>query len=199
MHRERGSRCSAFRRRGGGMSGVRPGCGSRAIGQTVGIGGSALILSELLGWTTADCPPEVAVRDNLHANTVITSELVRGASMSQRTMVPVARVAAAVAFLVAAFGGTSPSEAYVQQIVIDATNTANYNPIPLGSSTPGSSVSYTIYTGRIFGTLSPTNPVDSVITDLNLASPVSGGFSYIATFSILTPTNPAARSGLLIH
>jgi hypothetical protein len=47
-------------------------------------------------------------------------------------------------YLVSAFGlgamigWTSPSDAFVQQIVIDSTNTANYSPIPLGSSTPDS-------------------------------------------------------------
>src|ERR1700722_16745211 len=119
--------------------------------------------------------------------------------MSQRTMRPFARVAAAVAFLVAAIGGTSPSHAYVQQIIIDGTSTANYNPIPLGSSTPGTALSYTIYTGRIIGSLSPTNPLDSVITDLNLAPQSGGSVTYTAVFSILTPTNPAQRSGLLLH
>ena len=114
-------------------------------------------------------------------------------------MRPFARVAAAVAFLVAAIGGTSPSHAYVQQIIIDGTSTANYNPIPLGSSTPGTALSYTIYTGRIIGSLSPTNPLNSVITDLNLAPQSGGSVTYTAVFSILTPTNPAQRSGLLIH
>jgi hypothetical protein len=105
----------------------------------------------------------------------------------------------ALALLGAVIGWNSPSEAYVQQIIIDQTNTANYNPIPLGSSTPGPSVSYTIYTGRIVGALSPTNPANSGITDINLA-PTSGGLvNYTAVFSIVTPTNPAARSGLMIH
>jgi hypothetical protein len=63
------------------------------------------------------------------------------------------RLMPALALLGAVIGWNSPSEAYVQQIIIDATNTANYNPIPLGSSTPGPSVSYTIYTGRIMGEL----------------------------------------------
>jgi hypothetical protein len=120
--------------------------------------------------------------------------------MSQHTMRLFARVAAAVALVVAAIGGASPSHAYVQQMIIDQTNTANYNPIPVGSSTPDSmSVSYTIYTGRFIGNLSPTNPLNSVITDLNLAPQSGGSVTYIANFSIVTPTNPAARSGLIIH
>ena len=50
--------------------------------------------------------------------------------MSQRTMVPSARVAVAVALLVAAIGGTSPSHAYVQQINIDANGYRQLQPDP---------------------------------------------------------------------
>ena len=106
---------------------------------------------------------------------------------------------AAVAILAAVIGWSSPGRAYVQQIVIDATNTANYSPIPLGSSTPVAPVSYTIYTGRIIGALAPGNPLNAVITDINLAPTTNGVVNYIADFSIVTPTNPAARSGLMIH
>jgi len=54
-------------------------------------------------------------------------------------------------YLVAAFGlgavigWSSPSDAYVRQIVIDQTVTANFTPVALGTSTPGSSTPYTIY------------------------------------------------------
>jgi len=108
-------------------------------------------------------------------------------------------VVLAIALLGAALGSSSPSEAYVQQIVIDQTATVNFSPIILGTSTAGPSTSYTIYQGRIFGTLNTNNPLNTVITDLNLAAPVSSGGNYIANFQIVTPTNPAARSGLLIH
>jgi hypothetical protein len=54
------------------------------------------------------------------------------------------RLMPALALLGAVIGWNSPSDAYVQQIIIDSTNTANYSPIPLGSSTPGGAVSYTI-------------------------------------------------------
>jgi hypothetical protein len=107
--------------------------------------------------------------------------------------------AAALTLFAAAIGWTSPGSAYVQQFVIDQTNTANYNPIPLGSSVPGPSVSYTVYTGRVFGLLNPASPLNAVITDLNLAPKTGGLVPYVANFSIVTPTNPAARSGLLIH
>jgi hypothetical protein len=115
-------------------------------------------------------------------------------------------LAPAIAVLGAAIGWSSPSDAFVQQIVIDSMQTASYSPIPLGSSTPGSPVSYTIYTGRIFGALNPRLPQNAVITDIGLASPVyttpappSGNATYIADFSIVTPTDPAARSGLLVY
>jgi hypothetical protein len=117
------------------------------------------------------------------------------------------RLLPGIAVLGAAIGWSSPSDAFVQQFVIDSTNTANYSPIPLGSSTPDPSappVTYTIYTGRIFGALNPSLPQNAVITDIGLASPVytgapSGDATYIADFSIVTPTDSSARSGLLIY
>ena len=115
-------------------------------------------------------------------------------------------------FLAAAIGistmiaSTSPSQAYVNQIVIDQTATVNMTPAPLGSSTAGASTSYTIYQGRIFGALNPNLPQNSGITDIGLASttgftaPAGNGLvNYIANFQIVTPTNPAQRSGLLIY
>lgn len=106
---------------------------------------------------------------------------------------------AALTVLGAMISWTSSSEAFVNQIVIDSTNAAMYCPIPLGSSTPGPAVPYTIYTGRIFGYLNPHDPLDSVITDINLAPTTSGYVTYIANFSIVTPTNPASRNGLMIY
>jgi hypothetical protein len=108
--------------------------------------------------------------------------------------------------LCAAIGWSSPSDAFVQKFVIDSTTSAAFNPIPLGSSTPGPAVGYTVYTGRIFGALDPNLPQNAVITDIGLASPVytsptppKGDATYIANFSIVTPTDPGARSGLLIY
>jgi hypothetical protein len=108
-------------------------------------------------------------------------------------------------YLVSAFGlgavigWSSPSDAYVQQIVIDQTAIVDYTPIPLGSSTPGASTSYTVYQGRIFGALDPHDPHNAIITDIDHAPTTSGKVDYIATFQIVTPTNPAQRSGLMIH
>jgi hypothetical protein len=113
----------------------------------------------------------------------------------------------AVGVLSSVIGWSSPSDAGIQKIVIDQTAaTVMYSPVPLGSSTPGAAISYTVYQGRIFGALAPNDPHNTVITDIGLASPVytsptppSGDATYIATFQIVTPTDPAARSGLLIY
>jgi hypothetical protein len=69
----------------------------------------------------------------------------------------------------------------------------------LGSSTPGASTSYTVYQGRIFGALDPHDPHNAIITDIDHAPTTGGKVDYIATFQIVTPTNPAQRNGLMIH
>ena len=51
----------------------------------------------------------------------------------------------------AAIGWSSPSDAGIQQIVIDQTATINFTPITLGTATPGVPTSYTVYVGRSFG------------------------------------------------
>src|ERR1035441_8306184 len=85
----------------------------------------------------------------------------------------------AIAILGAVIGWSSPSAAYVQQIVIDQTATVNYSPIPLGSSNAGPPTSYTVYQGRIFGRLNTSDPHNSIITDIFQAS-TTGVAQYIA-------------------
>jgi hypothetical protein len=100
----------------------------------------------------------------------------------------------------AAIGWNSPSDAYVRQIVIDGTATVSLTPIPLGTSTPASSSTlYLIYTGRIFGELDPHEHRNRIITDVELAPTNNGKVQYIANFEIITPKDPGARSGLMIH
>ena len=111
----------------------------------------------------------------------------------------VRRFASAVAFFGAVLGWSLPSDAGVQTIVVDQTATVMFSPIPLGSSTPGAPTSYTVYQGRIFGALDPKDPHNTVITDINLAPTTGGKVDYIANFQIVTPTDPNARSGLLIY
>jgi len=112
----------------------------------------------------------------------------------------------ALLYLVSAFGlgaviGWSPaSDAGIQRIVIDQTATINFTPITLGTATPGTPTSYTVYVGRSFGDVNPSDPSNTVITDISLAPKNAGGrVEYVANFQIITPTDPAQRNGLMIH
>lgn len=126
--------------------------------------------------------------------------------MLPRNVGPFRLLSAAIGVVGAVASWSTPSNAYVNQIVIDQTATINVTPVILGTSTPGPATSYTIYQGRIFGLLDPSNPLDAVITDISLASwsafpsaGPNGQVQYVANFQIVTPTNPAQRSGLMIH
>jgi hypothetical protein len=105
----------------------------------------------------------------------------------------------AIAIFGAVIGWSSPSDAYVQKIVIDQQISLNFTPLVLGTSTPGASTPYTIYTGRIFGELDPSDPQHAIITDIEHAPKTQGKVAYVANFQIVTPTDPHQRSGLLIH
>ncbi len=99
----------------------------------------------------------------------------------------------------AAVSWTSPSDAFVQQLVVDQTATVNLKPIPLGTSVPGPATAYTVYQGRIFGALDPHSSLNTIITDIHHAPTTAGKVGYIANFQIVTPTSPSERSGLLIY
>lgn len=94
---------------------------------------------------------------------------------------------------------SSPSDAFVQQFVVDQTATVNFTPIPLGTSVQGPATSYTVYQGRIFGALDPHSHHNTIITDIDHAPTTAGKVGYIANFQIVTPTSPSERSGLLIY
>lgn len=99
----------------------------------------------------------------------------------------------------ALIGWSSPSEAGVQRIVIDQTTTISVKPITMGTATPGAATSYTVYVGREFGDVDPSDP-KAVITDIGLAPKNSSGkVEYVANFQIVTPTDPAQRNGLMIQ
>ena len=107
----------------------------------------------------------------------------------------------ASAFGLCAFIGWSPpSDAAIQRIVIDQTATVNFTPITLGTATPGVPTSYTVYVGRSFGEINPSDPSNTVITDIGLAPKNGAGrVEYVANFQIITPTDPAQRNGLMIQ
>jgi len=86
----------------------------------------------------------------------------------------------------ALIGWSSPTDAYIQQIVIDQKATVNFTPITLGTSNPGSATSYTIYTGRIFGELRPNDPDNNkIITDIDLAPKNNGRLNTLPTLRLL--------------
>ncbi len=55
-------------------------------------------------------------------------------------------------------GWSSPGQAAVQRIVIDQTATISLTPIIMGTETPGAATSYTVYEGRSFGDVDPSDP-----------------------------------------
>ncbi len=69
-------------------------------------------------------------------------------------------------------------------------------PVPVS----GAPIPYQTFQGRIFGELDPTDPHDAVIQDIALApKDANGKVTYIATFALTTPLNPAQSNGLLIY
>jgi hypothetical protein len=120
-------------------------------------------------------------------------------NMRPKTNRPLLYLASALG-LGAVIGWSSPSNADIRRIVIDQTATINFTPITMGTATPGTPTSYTVYVGRSFGDVNPSDPSNAIITDISLAPKnAAGRVEYVANFQIITPTNPAERNGLMIH
>ena len=81
-----------------------------------------------------------------------------------------------------------PSSARVTRIIIDATATLTGQDIP-----------YETLTGRAFGELDPSDPLNTLITDIDRAPRVNGKVGYIATFFIVKPLDLSRASGLMWH
>jgi len=81
-----------------------------------------------------------------------------------------------------------PASARVTRIIIDATGTLTGQDIP-----------YETLTGRAFGELDPSDPLNTLITDIDLAPRVNGKVGYIATFFIVKPVDLSRASGLMWH
>jgi len=97
-------------------------------------------------------------------------------------------VAACIVALGAA-AWTPQGEARVTRIVIDRTASLTGQPIP-----------YQTLTGRAFGELDPGDPLNSEITDLQLAPRnASGKVEYVATFHVVKPVDMTQASGLMWH
>ena len=96
------------------------------------------------------------------------------ASCQGPTMLTLALIAGALA--------GAPADARVTRIVIDQETTI--------------AGGYVQLTGRAFGELDPTDPLNAIIQDIDLAKNGGGKVEYIASFRIRKPPNP---SGLLWH
>ena len=81
-----------------------------------------------------------------------------------------------------------PASARVTRIIIDATVTLTGQDIP-----------YETLTGRAFGELDPSDPLNTLITDIDRAPRVNGRVGYIATFFIVKPVDLSRASGLMWH
>ena len=81
-----------------------------------------------------------------------------------------------------------PASARVTRIIIDATVTLTGQDIP-----------YETLTGRAFGELDPSDPLNTLITDIDRAPRVNGKVGYIATFFIVKPLDLSRASGLMWH
>lgn len=84
--------------------------------------------------------------------------------------------------LIAGALAAAPADARVTRIVIDQETAI--------------AGGYTQLTGRAFGELDPTDPLNAIIHDIDLAKNASGKVEYIASFRIRKPPTP---SGLLWH
>jgi alpha/beta hydrolase family protein len=80
------------------------------------------------------------------------------------------------------------SEARVTRIIIDAHGTVTGQDIP-----------YETLTGRAFGELDPSDPLNTLITDIDRAPQVNGKVGYIASFFIVKPVDMSRASGLMWH
>ena len=104
--------------------------------------------------------------------------------MSKRALLLSAAVAAALA---------APAHARINTIVIESTGTI------AATTTAPFAPAYTQIIGKAHGTLDPSLPVNSLITDIHLAPKnADGTVSYVATFQLVYPAD-GVTSGLMWH
>jgi hypothetical protein len=96
--------------------------------------------------------------------------------------------AAAIAALLA---WTPPADARVTKIVIDDQQ-------PL-AAVNGQTVPYLQISGRAFGELSPHDPLNGIIQDIELGKDADGKVRYVASWVLSLPVDPSRISGLMFH
>jgi hypothetical protein len=93
-----------------------------------------------------------------------------------------------IAAAIAALACAPPIEARVTKIIIDDTQ-------PLA----GQAIPYEQISGRAFGELDPSDPLNAIIQDIELGKDPDGKVRYVATFVLTKPVDMAQSSGLMWH
>jgi alpha/beta hydrolase family protein len=137
----------------------------------------------------------------LEAKRATTHVFVTGTSRphERRTIMPLelsqlrcVAVCTAAALGAAVLAWAPTTQARVTRIIIDTTGSVT------GQTPPAD---YTELTGRAFGELDPSDPHNTLITDIDnpLAANANGSVEYIASFRIRMPTDPSLASGVMWH
>ncbi len=91
---------------------------------------------------------------------------------------------------------TPPTQAQVTKIVIDTKTSPAFG----GQEFPaGSGRQYETIAGRAFGELDPTDPLNAIIQDIELAQDPDGKVRYVASFFLVKPIDMSKSSGLMWH
>jgi hypothetical protein len=100
--------------------------------------------------------------------------------------------AATVLVLVTVSGAAAPAKAEIVRMVVDKREAV---------TDPGARAAgpYELIRGRLFGEVDPKRPQNAIIQDIG-AAPTNGRgkVEYISTFTLLRPTDPAKRAGVLL-
>ena len=88
-------------------------------------------------------------------------------------------------------GAMWPVQARVMRIVIDDTQA-----LP---TAPGQRIAYQQISGRAFGELDPSHPLNARIQDIELGKDADGKVRYVASFVLTQPVDLSQASGLMWH
>lgn len=98
---------------------------------------------------------------------------------------------ALVPITAALLAAAAPAEARVVRIVVDDMQ-------PLAPAT-GQAIAYEQISGRAFGEIDPTDPLNGIIQDIELGKDADGKVRYTASFVLTKPVDMNNASGLMWH
>jgi hypothetical protein len=94
----------------------------------------------------------------------------------------------AMAGLVFVFLSAQGADARITRIIIDRT-----------AALTGQTLAYQTLAGRAFGEIDPTDPHNSIITDINFGKDPDGKVRYVTSFLLVKPVDMTQASGFLWH